>query len=281
MSELGGGAFTTTRRALFVGGGGLVALGAAACTQQPNNAQASGNGKLSAAYILYPPFVTKDPNTGALSGFFIELMQDVADFAKFSIDYVEGKWGTMVAGLESNQFDLVVSAIFPTIPRAMAINFATPVMYIGLSGVVPATGAVINTVEDLRKPGIRLAVIAGEVGHEYAKRYLPEATLVTIDSADISRALEEVVAGRADIALTESITCVLFAEKNDKVKAIFTNPPLQTFGATVMLRHEDEQLRDFINSSINFLEASGRLADLDKKYRSDRPLWLPRRAPWA
>jgi ABC-type amino acid transport substrate-binding protein len=236
--------------------------------------------KLRAAYVVYPPFVMKDANSGKLSGYFIDLMSQIADAGQFSIDYQEATWGTMIAGLEGKRYDVVVSGIFPTIPRSFSADFGKPIMYIGLSGVAPSGQADQWTEARLQTPGLRVAVINGEVGYEYAKRYLTKAKLTVIDSADISRAAVEVSERRADVALAEGITMVNFAAHNPQVKAIFVDHPLEVFGCTLMVRRGDPDLVHFLDTGIDLLQTSGVLSDLDKIYKSRPDLWRDRPLPW-
>lgn len=236
---------------------------------------------LRAAYVQYPPFVIKDPATGNVSGYFIELMDEIAKHGKFKVTYEEAKWGTMVAGLESKRYDVVVSGIFPTIPRSLSVSFARPVMYIGLSGVVSTKDTRNWTVADLQRQGLRVAVVNGEVGDEYRKQYMPNATAAVLDTADISRAAAEVAAGRADIALAESVTMVNFAAANPSVRAVFVDEPLQVFGSTVMIRRGDPDWLNFLNTSLDFLEQSGFTRKLDQKYKPQPGLWRDHRLPWS
>ena len=69
---------------------------------------------INAGYIPYPPFVIVDPNTRKLSGYFIELMDEiVANMgSNIKLRYEETTWGTMVVGVQSGKFDIVVSGIF-------------------------------------------------------------------------------------------------------------------------------------------------------------------------
>lgn len=236
--------------------------------------------RLHAAYVVYPPFVEKDANTGRLSGYFIDLMNEIASQGDFTVDYEEANWGSMVAGLESNRYDVVVSGIFPTIPRSFSAAFARPIMYIGLSAVVPKNDKHQWTVEDLQKPGLRVAVVNGEVGDEYAQRNLPHAKLIVLDTADIARAAVEVQQGRADVAIAAGNTLVDFAAKNPEVRPIFVDKPLQVFGCTLMIRRGDPDWLNFLNTSIDQLEASGELQRLEKKYKSTPTLWLDHTLPW-
>jgi len=264
----------------------LALLALSGCGQQPAGPAASTVDKirsshvLHASYITYPPFVIKDPNTGNLSGFFIDLMADIASYGDFKVTYEEAKWGTMVASLESGRTDLVVSGIFPTIPRSFSVAFADPIMFVGLSGTVPKDDKKPWTEERLRTPGLRVAVVSGEVGHEYVRRALPQAKVTVLDTADITRASAEVAFGRADIALSESIACTEFASQNPTVKTVFVDQPLQVFGTTFMLRKGDPDWRNFLNTAIQVLEASGNIRKLEAKYKTRPDMWRSRAQPW-
>src|SRR5258708_15481626 len=96
----------------------------------------------------------------------------------------------------------------------------------------------------------------------------PAAKVTVLDSADITRAAAEVAFGRADIALSESIACTEFAAQNPGVKTVFINDPLQVFGTTFMLRRGDPDWRNFLNTAIDFLEASGNIRKLEAKYKT-------------
>jgi len=274
-------------RAVFFAGVVLVAsLVLTSCNQISNTQTGSvvdkvrGTHRLKAAYIVYPPFIMKDPNTGNLSGFFVDLMSQIATYGDFKVEYEEAKWSSMVAGLESNRYDLVVSGIFPTIPRSLSVAFADPIMYVGLSGVVPKGDQQLWTEERLHTPGLRISVVSGEVGHEYVRRMLPNAKVTVLDTADITRASAEVAFGRADIALSESIACTEFAAQNQTVKTVFVDQPLQVFGTTFMLRRGDPDWRNFLNTAIDSLEASGNIRKLETKYKTRPTMWRSRTQPW-
>jgi len=118
---------------------------------------------IKAGYIPYPPFVLVDPNTKKLSGYFIELMDAIVDNMGqgIKIEYEETTWGTMVVGAQSGKFDIVVSGILSTIPRSMQVTFTRPVLLIGLSAVGKAGETRFKSEEDLRKPGLTVAAVAG------------------------------------------------------------------------------------------------------------------------
>lgn len=234
------------------------------------------NKVVHAGYIPYPPFVIVDPNTKKLSGYFIELMDAiVADMGQgIKIEYEETTWGTMVVGVQSGKFDVVVSGIFSTIPRAMQVTFTRPVMLVGLSAVARAGDNRFKTDADLRKPGLTIAVTAGEVGHSYAQKYLPNAKLIVLDTPDITRPMLEVLSGRADIGIADSMSVFNFVQAH-KAKAVnvFAERPLFLYG-TGLLLPRDLQWKDFMDQAISFLEYSKVLDRLEQKYKKGATEWI-------
>lgn len=231
---------------------------------------------IHAGYIPYPPFVIVDPNTRKLSGYFIELMDEIVARMGpgIKLEYEETTWGTMVVGVQSGKFDIVVSGIFSTIPRAMQVTFSRPVMLVGLSAVTRADDKRFKTAEDLTKPGLVVAVTAGEVGHSYAQQYLPKAKLIVMDTPDITRPMLEVISGRADVGIADSMSVFNFVQAHKgKVNNVFAERPLYLYGTGLMLPR-DLQWKDFIDQAIDFLEYSKVLAHLEKKYKKGAAEWI-------
>lgn len=231
---------------------------------------------INAGYIPYPPFVIVDPNTRKLSGYFIELMDEiVARMGQdIKVQYEETTWGTMVVGVQSGKFDIVVSGIFSTIPRAMQVSFSKPVLLVGLSAVTRADDTRFVNEADLQKGGLTIAVTAGEVGHSYSQQYLPNAKLIVVDTPEITRPMLEVLAGRADVGIADSMSVYNFVEAHKgKAKNVFAEKPLYLYGTGLMLPR-DLQWKDFIDQAISFLEYSKVVDRLEKKYKKGATEWI-------
>lgn len=240
-------------------------------------------GRVRAAYILYPPFVSRDPNTRELSGYFIELMNTIAEEANVSVDYEETTWATMVVGLESDKFDLVATGAFRTIPRAKEVAFTEPVIYVGMSAITRRDDNRVRSAEDLTKPGLSIACINGSASQEYIRKNLPDAKPIVLTGVDFSRPMLEVVAGRADLCIADSASCTRFARDHpDDVRDVFANGPFTYFGASFMVRRRDTDLLTFLNAAVSCLELNGVLSRFDVKYKrqASESSWQSRRKPW-
>jgi polar amino acid transport system substrate-binding protein len=241
---------------------------------------------LRAGIIVYPPFATKDANTNAYGGYFVNLMEEITKAMgeadnPIRVQYEETTWGGMVAGLKNKQFDVVVSGIFSTIPRGLEVTWARPCMYVGMSALVRANDDRFKTPADLERAGISVAVAAGEVGHEYLKKYLPDAKPIVLQTSDTAAPALEVSSGSAEVALAESTALIQYAKQHPEVKAIFVERPLFTYATSVMIRRGDPEWLDFLNRAIEFMQLAGVTDRLDQKYNASGEFWMSPAKPWA
>jgi ABC-type amino acid transport substrate-binding protein len=240
---------------------------------------------IRAGVIPYPPFVIKDPNTNQYSGYFVELMDHIATFMgdrdhPITIQYEETTWAGMITGLKEDRFDIIVSGVFRTIPRAMEVTWPRPCMYVGMSALVRADDNRFKLPADLQAEGIRVAVAAGEVGHDYQQRFLPHSTPIVLQTADTAATALEVSSGNADVAIAESVALVQYAKQHPEVKVLFVEKPLFTYATSVMIRRGDPEWLDFLNISIEFLQLAGITEQLDRKYNPAGEHWLSPAKAW-
>lgn len=238
---------------------------------------------IRAGFIKYPPFVDLDPNTGKPSGYFIDVMEEIRlqMGEEMQIVYEETTWGTMVAGVKGGRFDLVVSGIFSTIPRSMEVTFSRPLMFVGLSAVVRADDDRFTRAADLQVPGLKVAVTAGEVGHDYAQKFLPDADLTVMDTPDITRPMLEVLSGRADVGIADSMSCYNFvAAHPEQTQQLFAQDPLYVYATTLMLPRGDPDWKDFFDQALAFLDYSGITKQLEAKYKAGATAWISSKPPF-
>lgn len=272
----------------------MLALMVAIGCSQPSNGTASRAESIldrikrekviHAGYIKYPPFVDVDPTTQQPSGYFIDVMEEVRGRMgdDMKIEYEETTWGTMVAGVQSKRFDVVVSGIFSTIPRSMEVSFSRPLLFVGLSAVTRENETRFVTEADLQKPGLTVAVTSGEVGNEYALKYLPNAKLIVIDTPDITRPMLEVLSGRADIGIADSMSCYNFVNAHPgEAKQLFGEKPLYVYATTLMIPRHDPDWKDFLDQSLAFLDYSGITKNIEAKYKKGSTAWLSTTVPFS
>jgi len=260
----------------------LVALGAAVLFATNTSPAKQGSessldriireGVIRACWGHYPPVTSKDPKTGKVVGHMAEAFEWVAEEAGLKVEWKETSWGTFAAALQSGECDVMISALFAKIPRAKAIAFTTPILYVTDSVLVRKEDAAkYGEFEDFNKKGIRVAVIQGESGMLIAQKRLPNAELITLQGSDISLALSMVSAGRADAAVTDGWSIAQYAKVHDDVVDLFKDKPLSINPAGWGVRKEDQELLNFLNTAIEFAEANGVFKKTERAYNAT---WL-------
>ncbi len=235
------------------------------------------DGVLKVGYVVYPPTVIKDPNTTELSGHFVDAAKFLAKVMEVKVEFVEATWSTFVGGLQSGQFDLSIAATYRTIPRAMAVAFTRPIIYIGNGAIVRHGDTRFKSIKDFNKKGIKLAVAQGEASHEYAREHFPNAELTVLSTADLSQPLTEVLAGRADVGLADAWTTSQFAAVHPEAVDLFAGRPYDLTPAGWAVRQDDVVLLQFVNTALDYMESTGRMREWESNYDTH---WVHPKQEW-
>jgi ABC-type amino acid transport substrate-binding protein len=235
-------------------------------------------GVLKVGYLLAPPWIIRNPATGELSGVSVDTINEIGRLMEVRIEFIEATWATFVAGLQSGKYDLSICPTFSTIPRAKSVAFTRPQIYIGNSAIVRKKDGRFRTLKDIDKKGVVIAVTQGEQGYEYAKANFKNAEVKVLSVGDQALTFSEVVSGRADVALGDAWFSRKFAETHPEAHDLFAQNPYNLTPVAWAVRYEDMTLLTFINTCLDYLDSTGKLAEFDKKYDAK---WLRLKKVWA
>ena len=141
------------------------------------------------------PFSFVDKN-GKRTGSSIDLVEMIAKEMGVKVKFLNYDWDGLIPALLSKKADMLAADMTPTLKRAMKISFVDPYMYTG-SVVFVKQNSPIKSLEDVQKPGTRLAVLLGSTGENDAKKAFPEAKLKTYKGGG-PMLINAVVAGHTD-----------------------------------------------------------------------------------
>lgn len=220
---------------------------------------------LRVGYIVFPPTITKNPNTGDLSGHFVETVKEIARQAGWKTEFVETDWSAFAAGLNSGRFDLSIAPTFVTIPRALAVTFTRPLFFAGNSAVVRKDEKRFTDIASLDQDGVTISVTQGEAGHEYAKANFKRAKLRVLPGPDQSLTFQDVVSARSDAALGDAYVTAKFAAAHPSdVRDLFGSKPYNLTPVSWAVRTGEFELRGFINDALEALDSQGKLIEFEK-----------------
>jgi len=248
--------------------GSAVALSAASASAQSTMDTMLKEKTLRIGWIMSPPGAQKDPRTGELGGYYIDMIRFILEQVNVKPEFVETKWGTFAAGLQSRQFDLVTAGTFASIPRAASVSFTKPIFYMGYGATVRKGDTRFKTLEDIDQKGVKVAVVQGSGGHEYVKRNFKNAEIVILGTADLSASLVEVQAGRADVAVEDAWATQRYVQAHPQLVNLFADNPYNLQPIGWALRKDDHELRQFIDTALEWMRINGKVEEFVKKYPS-------------
>ena len=152
---------------------------------------------------------TKDAATGELRGVHVDLARELARRAGVTIELIGfDAAGTLVDGLKNGTLDVALLSAEPA--RAGEITFSPAYVDIDATYLVPA-GSPINSVADVDRAGIRVAIAAKSAYEFYLSRTLKNARLVS--GPGTFGAYDVFVSGKLDALVGIRPRLVIEAEK--------------------------------------------------------------------
>jgi polar amino acid transport system substrate-binding protein len=207
-----------------------------------------------AAIVGTEPYYHKDLATGQWSGFCVSMAQDLAKALEAELEIVESTWGNSVLDLQSNKIDIMFG-LSPTPSRALVVEFTRPIMNNTFTIIAKPSFEAKNWA-DLNKPSVKVAVDIGSTHDLFARRTLPNATLVALKTPD--EAMLAAQSGRADCVIQVVMLSLVTVKKNPNVGRILIPAPLSQQPTCCGVRVDpDQRFRSFVDNWLDYNRALG------------------------
>lgn len=215
-------------------------------------------GRLRVGVVAVEPMVMFDAK-GGLAGYSIDLARRLADDIGVGVDFVPTSWVSVIPDLLEHQFDVIVTGLWMTAPRALVVNYSVPTAVEGVHLIASRSRAGrASTLADYNQAGITLAVFADTVQEQLARRHFPQATLLRVSEGD---ELAPVRDGRAHAALVPSLAPeALVARDADGLYLPLARPIARTSTA-LAIRKGDADFLNFLNTWIELQREQGWLEE--------------------
>ncbi|MFI5566387.1 ectoine/hydroxyectoine ABC transporter substrate-binding protein EhuB [Streptomyces sp. NPDC051740] len=269
-----------SRRSLLAGVAALGALGAAGCSRVPT-AAATGGGdlldRLKAAGVVRLgiageiPFGYIDRN-GDLTGEAPELAKVV--FKRLGVDRVQPvptEFGSLIPGLNSQQFDVVAAGMYINPDRCQQVIFSDP-DYQMLDSFIVRKGNPkgLHDYRDVVEKKAKFATGTGyaEIAYAVEAGYAESDILIVPDQV---AGLNAVEAGRADVFAGTALTTREVVKKSRKAEVTEAFKPIvdgkpHVDGGGFAFRPNETRLRDAFNAELRKLKDSGELLRILKPF---------------
>src|ERR1700744_3481244 len=161
--------------------------------------QIKKNGVIRVCQAAYPPFNTKNPQSGEWEGLNVDLINEFANFLSVKIENIDSSFTTLIPSLVTRKCDISAAATYVTPARAEQVLFSTSYASDTKVAFVPLDSPIHNY-EELDKPNVTIATRSGTAEEVFAKRFFKQAKIKLTTSDATQAHMLDVAAGRSDAA---------------------------------------------------------------------------------
>lgn len=209
----------------------------------------------------YPPFNYQDEN-GELVGFEVDFAKALAEKLGVTAEFVPTKWDGMLAGLETERFDIITNQVTITKERQKKYDFTQPYTISGIQVITRKDKLNdFNMPEDLA--GKVVGVGLGSNYEDWLTANVPDAEVATYD--ENATKLQDLRVGRIDAFLNDRLAVNYLLEQSDG-HIVAAGEPFDKQRMGVALRKGNEALLTAMNNAIEELRADGTLAAISTKW---------------
>lgn len=207
----------------------------------------------------YAPFTFHDKD-GKLTGFDVDIANEIAARLGVKAEFVETKWDGMFAGLDAKRFDAVINEVSIRPDREAKYDFSTPYIVSRAVLVVRNDNTDITKFEDLK--GKKSAQSLTSNLADIAKKY--GAQIVTSDS--FNQSVDLLTSKRVDATINDSLSYLdLKKQKPDapiKTVADYNNAEQ----SAVLFNKGNKELVDAVNKALADMKADGTYLKISNKW---------------
>ena len=151
----------------------------------------------------YTPFSLKQPD-GSYQGADIEMAHDLAERLGVSIEFVPTVWVDLLDHFLAGRFDIAMGGVTVTAPRAEKAFFSLPTFVDGKRPLARREDRDrFTSIAAIDRPGVRLIANPGSANEAFARANFTHATVII--HHDNASVFDELVAGRADVMITDGL----------------------------------------------------------------------------
>jgi len=216
----------------------------------------------------YEPFESKTPS-GEIVGFDVDIANALCAQIKRKCVFVESEWDSIIPGLLSKKFDLIVSSMSITPERARVVDF-THRYYKTPSAIVVKKGTKYDGPASLK--GMKIGVLKASTQEKWALGELKPAGATVVPYQSQDQVYLDIQAGRLDGTVADKVEVNGgFLRKPEGKDYGYVGhdqyePKYYGEGIGIALRKGQGDLKQQLNDAIDAIRKNGTYDQIAKKY---------------
>jgi len=200
---------------------------------------------------VFPPyeFVAE---SGAYTGFNVDLMNAISIELGISIELMPMPWSRVRAALENGEVDAIQGMKYSP-DRDLIYDFSAPYLSSSMAIFVRKDRLDISSLEDLA--GKKVAVQSGDISNEAIRR-IQKVNSVVFDNQ--RAALESLLAGQVDAFLGNRLAGTYMVQRRMRTQDVkIAGEPIDPAPYCIAVREGDRELLDLMNRGLSLVRQSG------------------------
>jgi glutamate transport system substrate-binding protein len=206
-----------------------------------------------------PPFGFKNPQSGEVEGFDVDMGRIIAEELGVEPRFVEAISDNRIPFLQQGEVDLILSTMTINQERDQEIEFSEP-YYVARGRVLVPQDSDIRGVDDLA--GKRVCTALGSTYEETLRNQAPDADLRLVDT--YSECLELLQNGAIDAISTDDVILTGMIIQDDTLEMVGDELTTEPYGAGI--KEGDREFQRFVSETLEAAQQDGRWQDLHQEW---------------
>ena len=207
----------------------------------------------------FPPFSYHD-ESGDLTGFEYEIADQIAKDLGVKADYIETKWDSLIAGLDTDKYDFVINNVSITDERKEKYDFTIPYMK------SEAVLAVHSDTTDIKEPADMDGKKSSQTITSNFARDAEALGAEVVATNDLMSSIELVIQGRADGTIHDRVTFLTYLKEQPNTKLKVLDRSINSTDIALILNKKNDEFREKLNEIIKARTEDGTFAAISEKY---------------
>ena len=207
----------------------------------------------------YPPFTFHD-DKDKLTGFDVEIAQEVAKRLGVKAEFKETQWDAMFAGLDAKRFDMIANQVGIKPEREEKYDFSEPYISSAAVLVTHKDNKDIQSFKDLKgkKAAQSLTSNYGEIAKENG------AELVGVEG--FTQAIDLINSKRADATINDKLSVLDFQNQRGNAPIQIVDESEDAAHSGLMFRKDSGKLVEEVNKALAEMKEDGTYKKISEKW---------------
>jgi ABC-type amino acid transport substrate-binding protein len=237
-------------------------------------------GTIRCGYVVVPPTMIKDQNTGALSGIVYDTMEDMAKSLNLKVEWVEEVgFGTMFEGFKTGRYDAVCFNVIANPERARVADFLSPSYFLRFNVYMKKDSPLASgSLTSLNDPKVKFAAVDGGMSDIFARADFPKAGIFSnSDLTSLPELMMQVATGKADAVIMDAYLGSAFNDAHPETP--MTALSYKMFPAAIAIPKDEYPLKSMLDIALQTLQYTGRFDQIIAKYSKYPDAYILAHAP--